>query len=42
MKAIVGREHTQAVAGEKVDVWPNFEIAHSIQRFVDVAILSHQ
>jgi predicted dehydrogenase len=42
MKAIEVRELIQAVAGEKVEVWPNFEIAHRIQRCVDATILSHQ
>ena len=42
MKAIEVRELIQAVAGETVEVWPNFEIAHRIQRCVDATILSHQ
>ena len=42
MKAIEVRELIRAVAGETVEVWPNFEIAHRIQRCVDATILSHQ
>ena len=42
MKAIEVRELVQAVAGENVKVWPNFEVAHRIQRCVDATILSHR
>ena len=40
MKAIEVRELIQAVAGEPVELWPDFGVAHRIQRYVDATIKS--
>ena len=40
IKAIEVRELVRAVAGEAVELWPDFSVAHRIQRYCDATILS--
>ena len=40
IKAIEVRELVRAVAGEVVELWPDFSVAHRIQRYCDATILS--
>ena len=42
MKMIEVRELVQAISGEKVALWPDFAVAHRIQRYVETAIRSDQ
>ena len=40
IKAIEVRELVRAVTGEAVELWPDFSVAHRIQRYCDATILS--
>ena len=40
MKTIEVRELVRAVAGEPIELWPDFAVAHRIQRYVDATIRS--
>ena len=40
IKAIEVRELVRAAAGEPVELWPDFSVAHRIQRYCDATILS--
>ena len=40
IKAIEVRELVRAAAGEPVDLWPDFSVAHRIQRYCDATIQS--
>ena len=39
IKAIEVRELVRAAAGEAVELWPDFSVAHRIQRYCDATIL---